>query len=90
MRIGAVGDQGVAVRHHGLGQVGMQVEGGHDRDLPDLRANPAQELALAVGQMLGDHGAVQVEEQGVERAGGGEVGQQHGREPLERVLGDRA
>ena len=69
VRVGAVGDQGVAVRDHGLGQVGVQVEGGDDRDRSDLVAHPAQKFSLAVVQMLGDHGAVQVEEQGVKRAG---------------------
>ena len=90
VRVGAVGDQRVAVRDHGLGQVGVQVERADDRQIgPTCARTPAEQLALAVVQVLGDHGAVQVEEQGVERAGGGQVVQQHRRQPLERVLGHR-
>ena len=33
MRVGAIGDQRIAERHHGLGDVGVQVECGHDRQI---------------------------------------------------------
>ncbi len=62
MRIGAVADHRAGVLDHRRGHVGMVVEAGHDRQpVADQRADAAQQFALAVVVVLGDHRAVQVE-----------------------------
>ena len=46
----------------------MRVEAGGDRHVrAEDRARAAQQLALGVGEMLGDHRAVQVEVEAVQR-----------------------
>ena len=89
MRVGAVGDHGIRMLDHGLGDVGVQVEGGDDREVRCQLADPAEQLALAVLQMLGDHGTVQVEKERIERAGTGEVVEQHADQAFVGVAGHR-
>ena len=92
VRVGPVGDQCIGRRQHLLRDVGMQVEAGNDRDpRPGQRANPRQQLALGVVEMVGDRGAVQVEVDRVEGAAferALHVADDHAGEALERVLGD--
>jgi hypothetical protein len=74
MRIGAVADHRTCVAHHLRGQVGVVVEAGDDRHpVPDQRADAAQQLAFAILVMLGDHRAMQVEIDAVERPSRREV-----------------
>ncbi len=70
MRIGAIRNQRVAVLHHRLRHVGVQIEAGDDRNaISHLLADARQELALAVVEMLGHHRAMEVEVNPVDRAG---------------------
>ena len=70
MRIGAVRHQCVAVPDHCLRDVGVQIEAGDDRNaIADQAPHARQELALAVVEVLGDHGAVEVEIDPVHRTG---------------------
>ena len=68
VRIGAIGNESVAMRDHRLRHVGMQVEAG---DNGNARAHQAaharQKLAFAVVEVLGHHRAVQVEIDSVDR-----------------------
>ena len=71
MRIGPEDGHGGRVPHHGLGHVGVQVETDHQRHVVSNKgAHPAEQLAFAVFKMLGHHGAVQVQIDRVEAAGG--------------------
>ena len=67
MGIGAADHQGRGMPHHPLGDVGMQIEADHDRQIRAEQATQAlQELALAVLQMLGHHRAMEVEIKGID------------------------
>ena len=56
MRIGAVAHHRARIAHHFGRQVGVEIEAGHDRQvLADQRPDAAQQLALAVFEMGGDH-----------------------------------
>ena len=69
MRIGAVGDQRIGVFDHLRRDIGMQVEADHQRQiLADHLAHARENFAFAVVEMLGDHGAVQVEIDRIEPA----------------------
>ena len=69
MRIGAIGDQRVRVFDHLGRDIGVQIEADHQRQiLADHLAHARQNFAFAVVEMFRDHGAVQVEIDGVERA----------------------
>src|SRR6185503_15052444 len=62
VRIGAVGDQGVGALDHRVGDVGVEVKAGDDRNAWAHRcAYATQKLALAVVVGLHHHGAVKVE-----------------------------
>ena len=68
MRIGAVGDQRVGMLDHFRRHIGVQIEADHQRQiLADHLPHAAQDFAFAVVEMFRDHGAVQVEIDGVER-----------------------
>jgi hypothetical protein len=74
MRIGAVADHRAGVAYHLRRQIGVVVEAGHDRDpVTDQGADAAQQFALAVLVMLGDHRTMQVEIDAVERLSRGEI-----------------
>ena len=61
VRIGAEGGQAVGLAQHLGGDVGVQVQAGDDgHGRADGLAHARQQLAFAVVQVLGDHGAVQV------------------------------
>ena len=56
-------DDGVGVRRHARGDVGMQVQGHHQRRrLPHYRSRSFDQIALRVLQVFAHHGAVQVEQ----------------------------
>src|ERR1700674_2744400 len=62
MRIGAVGRDEVRELHHQRRYIGVQIERDEDRRRrTERRADPAQQLALAVVMALRRHGAVQLE-----------------------------
>ena len=68
MRISAVYRHQVAVLDHCRGDVGVQIEADDDRHpSADQLAHAPQQLAFAVFVMLGDHRAVQVEVNRVQR-----------------------
>jgi hypothetical protein len=68
VRVGVVaGDHG-GVAHHGLVHIGVHVQRDADGDVGRDLAQAAQQLALGVLQRLGDHGAVQVQQHGIEAA----------------------
>ena len=63
MGVGAVGDQRRGVGRHAVGDVGVQVQGGDDRQVgPDPFADRFEQGALGIVVHLGDHGAVQFQE----------------------------
>lgn len=90
VRVGPVGDQPVCACQHAGGHVRVQVERCHDRHaLARGGAQSGQQFAFAVVAMLGHHGAVQVEVDGigiVQAARGDDLA----RDPLECVRRDRA
>ncbi|MNV48711.1 hypothetical protein D3C71_1406330 [compost metagenome] len=62
MRIGAKGDQRIGLLQHLRGDVGVQVQAGHDGHVrPHDLAHPRQQFAFAIVQVFGDHRAVQVQ-----------------------------
>ena len=70
MRIGAVGDQRVRMLHHFGRHIGVQIEADHQRQiLADHLAHAREDFAFAIVEMFRHHRAVQVEIDGVERAG---------------------
>ena len=67
----------------------MQVEAGHDGHLrPHHRAYAPQQFRFAVVEMVGDHGAVQVQVDGVDGPRIGEAADDRAANAFERVLGD--
>jgi len=72
MGVCAERDQCVGQRQHTRGHVGMQIEAGDDRrSWSDHLAQAREQLAFAVVEMGGHHGAVQVEIEGVRPCGAG-------------------
>ena len=68
MGIGAVGDDGIAERHHLLRYIGVQIESYNDgHQGTDAGAEAAEDLAIGVGKGLTDGSAVEGDEQGVNR-----------------------
>ena len=89
VRIGAVRNECIRVLDHVRRHIGVQVEADHQRQfLADHLAHARQDFAFAVVEMLGHHGAVQVEIDGVKRAGGCDAFDHFLDDALERVLGD--
>jgi hypothetical protein len=87
--IGAENRQGVAQLDHGRRDVGMEVEAGDQRRLrPDHPADPGQELPFSVLQVFGDHGAVQVEIDGIAVAQAREVFEDLAGDTLIGLFGD--
>ncbi len=71
MGIGAVGNECIRIFHHLRRHVGMKIEADDQRQLlADHLAHARENFALAVVEMFGDHRAVQIEIDGVDRAGG--------------------
>jgi hypothetical protein len=68
MRIGAVAGHDRRIRDNLVIEVGVHIERDGDRRLRIDRAQPFQELPLAVLEALGDHRAVQIEHDAVEPA----------------------
>jgi len=86
--IGAVGDQRVGMLDHVRRDIGMQVEADHQRQLlADHLTHALEDFAFAVVEMLGHHGAVQIEINGIERSGGPDAVDHHRDDALERILG---
>ncbi|MGY4596467.1 hypothetical protein ACVWXL_004213 [Bradyrhizobium sp. GM22.5] len=89
MGIGAVGDQRVRMLNHFGGDVGVEIEAGDQRNvLADDAAHARENLAFAVVEMFRDHRAVQIEIDGVDRAGGCNAIDHDLHDALEGVLGD--
>ena len=89
MGIGAVGDQRVGVLDHLWRDVGVQVEADHQwQVLADHLAHAGKDFAFAVVKMLGDHRAMQVEIDGVDRTRRGDAVDHHLCDALEGILGD--
>ncbi len=92
MRVGPIDIQYIRVSDHGLGQIGMQVQTDRDGDLvAQGRPDAAQQLALAILEMLADHCAVEIQidpVQGSGRRRRAQVFQQHRGNALKRILGD--
>ncbi|MNN02059.1 hypothetical protein D3C81_1146980 [compost metagenome] len=62
VRIGAIRHPPIRQREHPFGDVGMQIQRDHDLHVRTGRGTDArQQLALAVVEVLGHHGAMQVE-----------------------------
>ena len=88
VRIGAIRHHAVGDLHHASGHVGVQVEARHDRHVRPHHATHAREdLAFAVVEMLGDHGAVEVEVDAVDGTHVGEVPRDLAHDALEGILG---
>jgi hypothetical protein len=69
VRIGAVRAHRAGMLQHAAGDVGVQVEAGQQRHRgPDRRAQPLQQFAFGIVDMLGHRSAVQVEVDRVEAA----------------------
>ena len=67
MRVGSVGKQPIGMLEHLGGSVAMQIETCHQWYLrPNGGAHPLEQLAFAIFEMFGDHGAVQIEIDSVE------------------------
>ena len=89
VRVRAIRDQDVGVFEHALRHVRVQVEARNHRDrVPHHRTYAREQLALAVVQMLGHHGAVQVQIHRVQRAGAADRLDDHAGDSLECFLGD--
>ena len=68
VRVFLVADQHVGAVEHQLREMAMQIELGADRDLgSDDRANALEQVAFAIVVTVGDHGAMHVDQHGVER-----------------------
>ena len=91
MGICPVGHHGIRERKHLGRDVGVVVQAHDDRhgvahDCPD----PPKDLCFCVVEQLVDHGAVQVQENSVNRHVRRHGAGQFADDPLERVIGDRA
>ena len=87
--IGAVADERVRVLHHLGGRVRVKVERCDDGNVrADERAYPAQQLTLAVLEVLGHHRPVQAEVHRVEGTRGPQPVQNEPRDVLPGMLGD--
>ena len=88
MRIGAVGNQRVGMFDHLGRDIGVQIEADHQRQVvADHLAHARQDFAFAVVEMFGDHGAVQVEIDGVERSRRLDAVDHHLDDALKGILG---
>ena len=68
MRVGAIGDQRVRLFDHLRRHIGVQIETDHQRQIrADHLAHARNDFALAIVDMLGDHGAMQIEINRVDR-----------------------
>ena len=89
VRIGAIGDEAVGMLDHRARDVGVQVEARDDGNAgADDLAHAREQLALAVVEMLGDHRAVQVEVDAVDRPGLRSRASHLADDALVRVRGD--
>ncbi len=69
--------------------IGVQIEADHQRQvLADHLAHARQDFAFAVVEVFGDHRAVQVEIDGIERPGGPDAVDHHLDDALIGILGD--
>ena len=91
VRVGAVADEAVGRLHHLRRDVGVVVEADGDRHVrADGGAHAAQQLALAVLERLADHGAVQVEVDGIDGQRLGEAADELAGDALVGIGGDEA
>jgi hypothetical protein len=65
VRIGAIAGDDRGAPDHGVGHLGVEIEGDRDRHVGRDLADAVQKLAFAVVVMLGHHGAVQGEQHGI-------------------------
>ena len=57
--VGLVGDQHIGGLHHRFRNIGVEIEGGHDRHIgAHRRAQAREHVAVRIGAAGGDHGAV--------------------------------
>ncbi len=62
MRVGAVNVQNTGVAHHGLGEIGVQIQAHcHRHVVAHQGAQATEKLAFAVLQELSDHGPVKIQ-----------------------------
>ena len=89
VRIRTVAEEGVGVLDHLRCHVGVEVERSNDGCLAtDQRTHPAQQLALAVLEVLGHHRPVQAEVHRVHGPRGSQAIENESRDVLVGVLGD--
>ncbi len=89
VRVGVVAHQSVGVAHHRGRDVGVQVQRADDRHVrSDHVADPRQQVALGVLQLLGDHRSVQVQQHSVDGQCALQALDQQRRKLVPRVLSD--
>ena len=77
MGIGPIGRERRRQLDHRRGDIGVEIEAGDDRQIRSHQTpQTPQQLALAIGQMGRDHGAMEVEIERIDGTGGGEALQQ--------------
>ena len=90
VRVGAIDADRVRMADHVLRDVRMQVEADRNRHLgTKLCSDAAKQLAFAVIVACGDHRAVEVKIQAVQRPGLAEAVEDARRDCLERMVGNR-
>ena len=88
--VGPKRDQGIGQLDHSRRDVGVQIEARHQRQIrPDEIADPSQNLALAVLQVLGDHGSVEIQVEAVQGLEIAQVRQDLAGDPFEGLLRHR-
>lgn len=91
VRVGAVGDDRVAVVHHLRGDVGVEVERYNDGETgPGEGAEAEEDFAVGVAMGFGDGGAVESDEKAIKRAHRLEGGEEGGGDAFEISSGNGA
>ena len=91
MGICPIGRERRRVFDHRRRDIGVEIEAGDDRQIRSHQTpQTPQQLALAIGQMRRDHGAMEVEINRIDGTGGGEPLQQLAGDALIGLLHDRA
>ena len=85
MGVGAINLENAGMAHHGLGEIGVQIQAHRHRQVVAHQGAQAPEkLALAVLQVLADHGAVKIQIHAVHRQRALEIREQHFRDALDK------